>query len=73
MPQNVVTNRPNFALGKGGHDVTEHFEEGGRYVTSDKPVHLEGGVDGVDEKYVDGLYRWMNVTLVNCHNRRFVG
>ncbi len=41
--QNVVTNRPNFASGKGGHDVTEHFEEGGRYVTSDKPSTLQAG------------------------------
>jgi hypothetical protein len=34
---------PNFASGKGGHDVTEHFEEGGRYVTSDKPSTLKAG------------------------------
>jgi hypothetical protein len=27
----------------------------------------------VDEKYVDGSYRWTNVTVVNCHSRRFVG
>jgi hypothetical protein len=38
-----VTNRPKFASGKGGHDVTEHFEEGGRYVTSDKPSTLKAG------------------------------
>ncbi len=35
--KNIVTNRPNFASGKNEHDVTEHFGEGGRYVTSDKP------------------------------------
>jgi hypothetical protein len=33
-------------------------------------VHLEAGVD---EKHVDGSYRWTNVTVVNCHSRRFVG
>jgi hypothetical protein len=33
-------------------------------------VHLEGGVD---EKYVDGSYRWTIVTIVNCHSKRFVG
>jgi hypothetical protein len=33
-------------------------------------VHLEAGVD---EKYMDGSYRWTNVTVVNCHSRRFVG
>ncbi len=33
-------------------------------------VHLEGGVD---EKYVEGSYRWTIVTIVNCHSRRFVG
>ncbi len=33
-------------------------------------VHLEGGVD---KKYMDGLCRWTNVTVVNCHSRRFVG
>jgi hypothetical protein len=31
-----VINRPPFASGKGGHDVTEHFEDGGRHVTCDK-------------------------------------
>ncbi len=41
--QNVVTNCPNFASGKGGHDVTELFGEGGRYVTSDKPSTLKAG------------------------------
>jgi hypothetical protein len=41
--QNFVTKRPNFALGKGGHDVTEHFGEGGRYVTSDKLSTLKQG------------------------------
>jgi hypothetical protein len=41
--QNVVTNRPNFVSGKGGHDVTEHFGEGGRDVTSDKPSTLKAG------------------------------
>jgi hypothetical protein len=41
--KNFVTNRPNFASGKGGHDVTEHFEEGGRYVTSDKLSTLKPG------------------------------
>ncbi len=40
---NVVTNRPNFASGKGGHDVTEHFGEGGCYVRSDKPSTLKAG------------------------------
>jgi hypothetical protein len=40
---NVVTNRLNFASGKGGHYVTEHFEEGGRYVTSGKPSTLKAG------------------------------
>ncbi len=68
--KNVVTNRPNFASGKGGHDVTEHFGEGGHYVTSDKPSTLK---PGLDEKYVDGSYRWTNVTVANCHSRRFVG
>ncbi len=33
-------------------------------------VHLEGGVD---KNYIDGSYRWTNVTVVNCHSRRFVG
>ncbi len=41
--QNVVTNRPKFASGKGGHDVTKHFEEGGHYVTSDKLSTLKAG------------------------------
>ncbi len=41
--KNFVTNRPNFASGKGGHDVTEHFGEGGRYVTNDKPYTLKPG------------------------------
>ncbi len=41
--KNFVTNRPNFASGKGGHDVTEHFGEGGRYVTSDKLSTLKPG------------------------------
>jgi hypothetical protein len=40
---NVVTNRQNFASGKGGHDVTEHVGEGGCYVTSDKPSSLKAG------------------------------
>ncbi len=68
---NVVTNRPNFASGKGGHDVTEHFFWGGWTLCHKwQTVHLEAGVD---EKYVDGSYRWTNVTVVNCHSRRFVG
>ncbi len=33
-------------------------------------VQLEAGVD---KKYVDGSYRWTNVTVVNCHSRQFVG
>ncbi len=33
-------------------------------------VHLEAGED---EKYLDGSDRWKNVTVVNCHSRRFVG
>jgi hypothetical protein len=41
--KNFVTNRPNFASGKGGHDVTEHFGEGGRYFTSDKLYTLKPG------------------------------
>ncbi len=41
--QNVVTNRPKFASGKGGHDVTEHSEDDGCYVTSDKPFTLKAG------------------------------
>ncbi len=41
--KNVVTNRPNFASGKGGHDVTENFGEGERYVTSDNPSTLKPG------------------------------
>jgi hypothetical protein len=32
-----------FASGKSGHDVTEHFGEGGHYVTSDKPSTLKAG------------------------------
>jgi hypothetical protein len=32
-------------------------------------IHLEARVD---EKFVDGSYRWKNVTVVNCHSRRFV-
>jgi hypothetical protein len=40
---NFVTNRPNLASVKGGHDVTEHFREGGHYVTSDKPSTLKPG------------------------------
>ncbi len=42
-PKMLLTNRSNFASGKGGHDVTEHFGEGGRYVTSDKPSTLKAG------------------------------
>jgi hypothetical protein len=42
-PKIVLTNLPNFASGKGGHDVTEHFGEGGRYVTSDKLSTLKPG------------------------------
>jgi hypothetical protein len=38
-----VSNRPNFASGKGGHYVTENFEEGGRYVTCDKPSTMKPG------------------------------
>ncbi len=43
--QNFVTNHPNVASGKGGYNVTEHFEEGGRYVdvTCDKPSTLKPG------------------------------
>ncbi len=41
--KNAVTNRPNFTSGKGGHDVTEHFGAGRRYVTSDKPSTLKPG------------------------------
>jgi hypothetical protein len=41
--KNFVANRPNFASGKGGHDVTEHFGEGGHYVTSDKLSTLKLG------------------------------
>jgi hypothetical protein len=36
-------NRPNFTSGKCGHNVTEHFEEGGCYVTCDKPSTLKPG------------------------------
>jgi hypothetical protein len=32
-----------FCFGKGGHDVTEHFGEGGRYVTCDKASTSKGG------------------------------
>jgi hypothetical protein len=38
-----VTKRPHFASGKGRHDVTEHFEEGGCHVTCDKPSTSESG------------------------------
>jgi hypothetical protein len=38
-----VTKHPNFASGKGEHDVTEHFEEGGRYFTYDKLSNLKLG------------------------------
>jgi hypothetical protein len=41
--KNFVTNCPNFASGKGGHDVTDHLEEGGRYVTCDKLSNLKLG------------------------------
>jgi hypothetical protein len=41
--KNHVKNCPNFALKKGGHDVTEHFEESGHYVTCDKPSTLKLG------------------------------
>ncbi len=41
--KNVVTNRPTFASGKRGHDVTKHFGEGGCYVTSDKLSTLKPG------------------------------
>jgi hypothetical protein len=34
---------PNFASGKGGHDVTEHFEEGGCHVTCEKPSTSKPG------------------------------
>jgi hypothetical protein len=50
--------------------MSEHFEKGGRYVTSDKPSTLKAKVD---EKYVDGSYRWTFVTVVNCHSRQFDG
>ncbi len=43
VSKNHVTNRPHFALGKGGHDVTEQFEEGGHHVTCDKPSTLKPG------------------------------
>ncbi len=36
VSKNPVSNRSYFASGKGGHDVTEHFEEGGHHVTCDK-------------------------------------
>jgi hypothetical protein len=38
-----VTNHLNFASWKGGHDVAEHFEEDGCYVTSDKLSTLKPG------------------------------
>ncbi len=38
-----MTNCPNFASEKSGHDVTEHFEEGGCHVTCDKPSTLKLG------------------------------
>jgi hypothetical protein len=41
--KNHVTNHPNFTSGKGGHDVTEHFEEGGRHVRCDKLSTLKPG------------------------------
>ncbi len=63
--KNVVTNRPNFASGKGGHDVTKHFGEGGRYVTSDKLSTLKPGWR--KNTWTD------RVTVVKCHSRRFVG
>jgi hypothetical protein len=37
MSKNPVTKRPHFASGKGGHDVTEHFEDGGHHVPCDNP------------------------------------
>jgi hypothetical protein len=37
MSKNPVTKCPHFASRNGRHDVTEHFEEGGRHVTCDKP------------------------------------
>jgi hypothetical protein len=43
MSKKHVTTRPHFASGQGGHDVTEHFEEGGRHVTCDKPSNSNLG------------------------------
>jgi hypothetical protein len=54
-----VTKCPNLAGGKGGHDVTEHIEEGGCNVACDKLSTLK---PGMDEKYLDGSYRCKNVT-----------
>jgi hypothetical protein len=40
---NPVTNRPHFALGKGGHDVTGQVVEGGQHVTCDKLSNSKQG------------------------------
>jgi hypothetical protein len=53
VSKNHVTNRPHFVSGKGGHGVTEHFEEGGCNVTCDKPSTSKlGWTKKVDEKYL---------------------
>ncbi len=65
-----MTNYPNFALGKGGHDATENFEEGRCHVTCDKPSTFK---PGMDEKYLDGSYMCKNITGVNCYSRQFIG
>ncbi len=38
-----MTKRPRRALYKTGHDITEHFEEGGCHVTYDKTSILNPG------------------------------
>jgi hypothetical protein len=61
--KNHVTNHPDFASGKGGHDAKEHFEEGGRHVTCDKPSTLKPGWT---------KYTWTNRTVVRMSQGQIV-
>jgi hypothetical protein len=50
--KNPATKHPHFASGKGGRDVTKHFEEIGHHVTCDKLSTLKPG--------------WMKNTWTDC-------
>jgi hypothetical protein len=67
--KNHVTNRPNFTSGKGDHDVTEHFEEGGHHVRCDKLSTLKPG--WMKNTWMDRT--GVRMSGVNFHSRWFVG